>query len=64
MDCIVASLLAMTGTGRRYPFRSFAPALPPDIGIWFTASTTAKVITSIAMPSTAIAARSPPSLRS
>ena len=43
---------------RRY--RAFAP----NIGMRFTASTTAKVMTSIAMPSTAIAARSPLSLRS
>ncbi len=41
-------------------YREFAP----NIGIRFTASTTAKVITSIAMPSTAMAARSPLSLRS
>ena len=36
----------------------------PNIGIWLTASTTAKVMTSIEMPSTEIAARSPLSLRS
>ena len=44
--------------------RSRAPAPPPNIGMRLTASTTAKVITSIAIPSTAIAARSPLSLRS
>ena len=50
--------------GRQGQLRSRALALAPNIGIWFTASTTAKVITSMAMPSTAIAARSPLSLRS
>jgi len=44
--------------------RNRAPALAPNTGIRLTASTTAKVITSIAMPSTEMAARSPLSLRS
>ena len=48
----------------RYAFRNRAVALPPNTGIRLTASTTAKVMISIAMPSTAIAARSPLSLRS
>src|ERR1700753_974313 len=45
---------------REYRHRVYAP----NIGMRFTASTTANVITSMAMPSTAIAARSPLSLRS
>jgi hypothetical protein len=48
----------------RQLFRKRAAALPPNTGIRFTASTTPNVIASIAMPSTAIAARSPLSLRS
>ena len=32
------------------PFRNRAPALAPNTGIWLTASTTAKVMTSMAMP--------------
>src|SRR6266436_3295086 len=44
--------------------RNRAPALAPNTGIWLTASTTAKVMTSMAMPKTEIAARSPLSLRS
>jgi hypothetical protein len=47
-----------------YQFRTRAPGLTPNTGIWLTASTTAKVMISIEMPSTEIAARSPLSLRS
>jgi hypothetical protein len=47
-----------------YSLRSFTLAPAPPIGIWFTASTTAKVMISIEIPSTEIAARSPLSLRS
>jgi hypothetical protein len=47
-----------------HPFLTRALVVAPNIGIWFTASTTAKVMISIAMPSTEIAARSPLSLRS
>ena len=62
-DCFVALLLAMTG--RASPIlRNLAPAPAPNAGIRLTAMTTAKVITSMAMPSTEIAARSPLSLRS
>ena len=56
--------LAMTFRDRLQLFRSLAVAPVPNPGIWLTASTTAKVMTSIAMPSTEMAARSPLSLRS
>ena len=63
LDCFVASLLAMTG-GSGQLFRNLAVAPAPKAGIWLTAMTTAKVISSMAMPSTEITARSPLSLRS
>ena len=49
-------------TIERYRALVLLPA--PNIGIWLTASTTEKVMISIEMPNTAIAARSPLSLRS
>jgi len=76
MDCFVAEFLigrakfalpvgsSHTG-GDIHPFPcNLAVALPPNIGICVTASTPQGDQTSIAIPSTEIAARSPLSLRS